>query len=294
MFALLRSLSANRRLLRDFVRRDLKARYVGSAMGFFWSVVFPIINLFVYMFVFRIVLNMRFADQASTTDVALWMLTGITVWTAFAESISRSTNCLVENSNLIQKVVFPSEILPVYLAASSLINMCIGLPIVILGVLYFVYVSPKEAVEVASLVLQDVHIKDDPGEMGLGISLVSLPLLMLVQGLFTVGLGYVLATLNVFLRDTYHLMGVFITVWMFATPIFYPAVLVAERGGGQFAWILDVNAMHWLVECYRDVLVFGEWPDAVNLARFSVAAVVTAVLGSMFFMRQKRHFPDLL
>ena len=106
MGALFATLSQNRRLLKDFVLRDLKARYVGSSMGFFWSVIFPIINLFVFMFVFRLVLNARFSDKQGPEEVALIMLAGIVVWSAFAETISRSTNALVENSNLIQKVVF--------------------------------------------------------------------------------------------------------------------------------------------------------------------------------------------
>ena len=85
-------------------------------MGFFWSVIFPIVNLFVFMFVFRLLLKARWGDGASEKDTALIMLAGILVWTAFSETISRATNCLIENANLIQKVVFPSQILPVYLS----------------------------------------------------------------------------------------------------------------------------------------------------------------------------------
>ncbi len=121
--------------------RDLKARYVGSSMGFFWSVVFPVINLFVYMFVFRLVLNARWGDQQSASEVAVIMLTGIVIWAAFAETVSRATNALVENSNLIQKVVFPSEVLPLYLTISSLINMCIGLPVVLGCIAWFAFVA---------------------------------------------------------------------------------------------------------------------------------------------------------
>ena len=105
MDQLLRSLRKNQRLVRDFVSRDLRGRYVGSSMGFFWSVVFPIINLFVYMFVFRLVLKSRWSDYQGPLEVALVMLAGIVVWAAFAETVSRSTNCLVENSNLIQKKI---------------------------------------------------------------------------------------------------------------------------------------------------------------------------------------------
>ena len=133
MFGTIRDLYAHRRLLREFIVRDLKARYVGSSMGFFWSVIFPLLNLAVYFFVFRLIMEVSFGDKMSPEASAMWMLAGITVWTAFAETVSRSTNCLVENSNLIQKVVFPSEVLPAYLTVSSLINMMIGIPLVLIS-----------------------------------------------------------------------------------------------------------------------------------------------------------------
>ena len=104
---------------------------------------------------------------------------------------------------------------------SSLINMCIGLPVVLLGVAYFAYVSPPGEVETA--LLGDAAVaQDDYVPLGLGVPLVVLPLLFVLQVAFSVGLGYLLSTLNLFLRDTYHLVGVGVTVWMFATPIFYP------------------------------------------------------------------------
>jgi hypothetical protein len=145
VLAFLASLRKNRRLLSDLVRRDLHERYVGSTMGFFWSVIFPVINLFVYMFVFRLVLKARWSDQQGTSEVALLMLAGIMTWQAFAESTYRMTNALVDNDNLIQKIVFPSEILPVYLTISSLVNMLIGTVVAILGVVYFAYVKPHAA-----------------------------------------------------------------------------------------------------------------------------------------------------
>lgn len=292
MRALFVALAGNRRLLKDFIVRDLKARYVGSAMGFFWSVAFPIINLFVYMFVFRYIMNARFGDDMRDTNVAIWMLAGITVWSAFAETLSRSTNCLVENSNLIQKTVFPSELLPIYLTISSMINMCIGLVIVMIGVVWFILAGPPE-VEVASL-LQSVPAEGAISQHSIGLSLVCVPLLFLLQGLFTTGLGYLLSALNLFLRDIFHLIGVATTVWMFTTPIFYPASMVEEGADGKFAWILDVNPMHWLIESYRAVLLFGQWPDWGLLGGFAVVAVLIFLFGGKFFMAQKHNFPDLL
>jgi lipopolysaccharide transport system permease protein len=285
---LLHSLRSNRRLLRDFVVRDLKGRYVGSSMGFFWSVLFPLINLGVYSFVFRIVLQMRFRPDQPPEEVVLLMFAGIVVWSAFAETVSRSTNTLVENANLIQKIVFPSEILPVYLAISSWVNMCIGLAFVLLGVAWYGYVHPAQAAASAGL---QAALPQGSAALGFGPALVLLPLLFALQALLATGLGYLLATLNLFLRDTFHLIGVLLTVWMFATPIFYPAENVAKAGYG---WVLEVNPMYWLVEAYRSVLLFGAWPDAALLGRFALVGAAVFALGASFFLKNKRRFPDLL
>jgi len=297
VIALLRSLRNHQALLSGFVWRDLKARYVGSAMGFFWSLVFPIVNLFVFMFVFRLVLKARWGDATpvevtqdggtridmvglgtgSTKETGLVMLAGILIWSAFAETLSRATNSLVENSNLIQKVVFPSEILPPYLTVSSVVNMLIGLPVVLIGVLVFT-------------------------DLGLGAPLMLAPVLLGLQLLFTMGLGYALATLNLYLRDTYHVVGVATTVWMFATPIFYPPQLVenasvplGETGRTlHFNWLLEVNPMHWLIDSWRRVLIFNHWPEWDLLLRFGVVAVAVFALGGWLFMARRREFPDLL
>ncbi len=279
MFATLRSLFQHRRLIKSFVLRDLRARYVGSTMGFFWSVIFPIVNLFVFMFVFRFLLNSRFGEDMGPKETAFFMLAGILVWSAFAETLGRATNSLVENANLIQKIVFPAEILPVNLALSSLVNMLIGLPIVVIGI-WVVVGCP------------------------LGWQMAAVPLLLFLQLLFTVGLGYLFATLNALWRDTVHLVGVLTQVWMFSTPIFYPKEFVLkaqvpksdlpEDGSYTFGWLLEVNPMHWLIESWRRVLLWGEWPDWALLARFGAVALILFVLGSTFFQRQKRTFPDLL
>ena len=344
MISLLRTLIGNRRLLKELVVRDLKARYVGSSMGFFWSVIFPIINLIVYHFVFRMILGVRFDDTASPEAVAVWMLAGIVVWTAFSETLSRATNCLVENANLIQKVVFPAGVLPVFLTISSLINMAIGLPIVILGVLWIGYSGPgddevKASSEVALVASPDpVELEPQEGpavvfkraacnqcdheedlacpndgsamrvllppptdklqavehrDIALGAALFALPLLLFLQGLFTVGLGLFLSAFNLILRDTFHLIGVFTMVWMFGTPIFYPPEMLT-KGEGTYAWILGVNPMYWLIDAYRDVLLYNDWPHPEALLQFGLVACVAFFLGSTFFSSQKDRFSDLL
>jgi lipopolysaccharide transport system permease protein len=286
VFELVRSVRRHRRLLRDFVVRDLKGRYIGSTMGFFWSIIFPLVNLAIYTFVFRLVLKARWSDQQPEEQTILLMFAGIVVWSAFAEAVARATTTLVENSNLIQKVVFPSEILPVYLGISSWVNMCIGLVFVLVGVVWCGYVDPLAAPTVAAR-------PGDPEYVPLALSgsLVVLPALFVLQYVFALGLGYMLSALNLFIRDVSHLIGVFLTVWMFATPIFYAPAQVVKA---EYAWMLAINPMHWLIQAYRDVLIFGQWPQAAALARFTLVAVLALIVGVSFFQKSKRRFPDLL
>jgi len=282
VLTLARSLRKNRRLLQDMVRRDLRARYVGSSMGFFWSVIFPLLNLVIYMFVFSFVMKTRWDPGQSEQETALLMLAGILVWQAFAETLSRSTNTLVENQNLIQKVVFPSEILPVYLAISALVNMLIGVAIALIGVAFYAWIKPIVPAAGSPLPLR---------ELGFSFTLVALPLLLAVQLVFTAGLSFFFSALNLFLRDVYHVMGVALTVGMFMTPIFYPASLVQEAGLG---WALKINPMYWLIDSYRRVLIYGLWPHPPVLAAFAGVAILLLLLGTTFFLRQKPRFPDLL
>ncbi len=280
MRSLFRSLTQNRRLVKDLLVRDLKGRYAGSVLGFFWSLVFPAVNLVVYMFVFRIVLNVRWGDRMGPVEVGLLLLVGIVVWQAFAEGVARMTNTLVENRNLIQKVVFPAEVLPIHLTLSSMTNMLIGVAVALLGLGYVVYSGQAESV-------------GDPAmrHLGVGLSLVCLPLLILIQAVLMLGVGSFLAAFNLILRDTHHVIGVILMVWMFGTPIVYPAFAVERT---KFAWVLAVNPIHWMIESYRDVLLYGSWPKPEYLAAFAGVSVLVLFLGMKFFLAQKPRFPDLL
>lgn len=287
MIRVLQNLLHSRRLLRDFVSRDLRARYVGSSLGFFWSVVHPLINLAVYLFVFQYVLEATWRPDQGAQEVVMLMLVGIVAWSAFAESLSRTTNILVENANLIGKLTFPTEVLPAYVTVSALVNMLIALPIVLAALLYGVLHPPTDAGLLARMAEAG-----NPG-VTLGWALVWLPALVLLQALFTAGLGYFLATFNLYWRDTFHVIGVATMVWMFITPIFYPPEAFV-RPPMDFGWLLAINPMHWLIDMYRGVMVKDQAPPLLDLARFAAAALGVFFVGTTFFDRQRARFADLL
>lgn len=285
MLPLLRSLAANRHLLRDFVVRDLKVRYVGSSLGFFWSIVYPLMNLAVYVFVFQIVLKTTWGADQSPGEVVLLMLVCIVAWSAFAECLSRGTNILVDNAGLIEKVVFPAEILPAYVTLSAMINMMIALPVVGAALAYAM-LNPTED----PVVLANAARTGNEG-VAIGIATLSVPLLLLLQTVFTLGLCYFLSAFNLFWRDTFQIIGVLTMVWMFITPIFYPDHHMVQKG---FGWMLTANPVHWLMDMYRGAMVKNTWPDAANLARFAAVSLLVFAGGTTFFQAQKEKFADLL
>ena len=325
-FKVLHSLRKNRRLVGDFVRRDLRSRYAGASLGLLWSILFPLINMAVYMFVFQLILKARWGDMMTAPEVTLIMLTGIVVWMSFAETLHRATGSMMENTNLIQKVVFPAEILPTFLSISSLVNMVFGLPIVLLGTVAVAYfwpnyefmriealaAAPEKVLEVAAkaraaaaelgldaastqamVAAAEKRVAVGPA-LGIGPGLLALPLLFVLQLVFSLGLSMFLATFNVLIRDIQHVIGVVTTVWMFGTPIFYPPEMVAESRDGAFAWLLDVNPMHWLIFNYREVLLFNHWPEPLMLLKLAVVSVAVLWAGARFFRSQQDRFPDLL
>ncbi len=275
---LLRNLGKQRNLITNFVTRDLKTRYVGSSLGFFWSVVVPFMYLIVFMFVFSLIFKSRWNDKATPVETSFFMLVGILAWQAHAECLSRITSSLVDNANLIKKVVFPSEVFSVYLTTSALINMLIGFPIVLLGAGVVLGIWPTEAY-------------------------LALPLVIVLQGVFSIGLGYLFSAVNIYFRDVHQMVGVGTLMWMFGTPVFYPPdMLIAKKvplpwAPGEelsFAFMLELNPMAWLLEIYRTIILRGEWPDFWLLGRFGLLAFVLFALGAAFFERHKRRFPDLL
>jgi lipopolysaccharide transport system permease protein len=254
----------HRRIIAQLIRRDLQGRYATSVMGVSWAFIQPLALLGLYTFVFSLVLGVRFGDSTHAFNAPFYLFCGMLPWLAFAEGLGRSTTVILEHVPLIKKVVFPSDILPTFVVGSALVAEAIGLALFLLA---------------ATL------LRDPPGWTAL-----ALPLVLVPQILLTLGLGWLLASLNVFLRDVGQLVGLGLTLWMFVTPIFYPASLVPPR----YEMILTLNPMRYVVEGYRALLLDGRWPSAPHLLILGAAAMATFLVGHWFFRRSQRAFVDVL
>jgi ABC-type polysaccharide/polyol phosphate export permease len=253
-------------LIRNFVIRDLKGRYVGSFMGFFWSVIHPIVLLTSYAFVFMVVFGQQAPQDSGTDSFPLFLFCGILPWLFFQDTVQRSSTVIVDNSNLITKTLFPTEILPLTVMLAGLVNHLIGFAI-LFGILCFV------------------------GEIKAMILL--LPVYMLLMMLFSLGMAWFISSLQVFLRDVSQVLTVVLTFWFWFTPIFYTESKIPPKFA-HFAQWLKFNPLGQVVTGYRHCLLDGRWPDLRALAILALISLAVFVAGGMFFRNIKREFVDVL
>jgi lipopolysaccharide transport system permease protein len=248
-----------------FSARDIRSRYVNSALGLSWGFIVPLSLLLLYTFVFSYILKVRLGGSGTSGSFAVYLFCGMLPWLAFAEGVTRSTSVILEHAHLIKRVVFPSEILPAFVVLSALVTEFVGLGILLAGLGLFYYRSVPWTI-------------------------LLLPIVIALQAMLTVGLGWLLATLNVFLRDVGQLLGLGITLAMFLTPIFYPAELVPAR----FRWMLTLNPLYYLVEAYRALVLEQRFPPIADVLVLAVISLGVFVLGHWIFQRAKPVFVDVI
>ncbi len=253
-------------LIRNFVVRDLRARYVGSFIGFFWSVIHPIVLLTSYYFVFKVIFKQGTPSDVGTSNFALFLFCSILPWLFFQDTLQRSSTVIIDNANLVTKTLFPTEILPLTVLLAGLVNHLIGFAI-LLGIILYVL-----------------------GKLSILILLV--PMYLLALMLFTLGLAWFVASLNVFIRDIAQVLTVILTFWFWFTPIFYTGKKVPEN----LLFIVHWNPLAHIVTGYRACLlpVAGKMPDFRALALVTLAALAVFVAGGLFFRHIKREFVDVL
>jgi lipopolysaccharide transport system permease protein len=244
-----------RALIQSLVARDLKARYRGSVLGFFWSFVNPLLLLLVYTFVFTVVLpGIR---PTELEPFAVFMFCGILPWSWFSSSLLDASNVLITGGNLIRKVLFPAEVLPIVAVFSGLVHFGLGLPILAAFLAYY-------------------------GKPLVHADLVWFPVVVAVQLLLTLGLALLLSALTVHFRDVRDLLANVLTLWFFATPIIYPLSQVPDS---VRRWLV-LNPFTHLALAYQDILfIEGPFTRGRGLAAVAVVAVVACVTGYAFFDR---------
>jgi lipopolysaccharide transport system permease protein len=260
----IRKVYLQRNLIRNFVVRDLKARFIGSFMGFFWSVINPVVLILSYYFVFSVVFPQEPKPEWGTDYFSLFLFCSILPWLFFQDTLQRSSTVIVDNANLVTKTIFPTEILPLTVLLAGLVNHLIGFAILLVVIVLVV------------------------GKVSVFILFV--PVYLIVLMLFTLGLAWFISSLNVFIRDISQMLGVILTFWFWLTPIFY----TGNRLPAKYSFVIRWNPLAHIVAGYRDCLLRMRMPDLQALALLALVSLAVFVAGGMFFRYIKREFVDVL
>lgn len=259
----LRVLAERRSLIYQMVRRDFGQRFVGSAAGWLWAIIHPLVLLMSWVFVFQFCL--RIPPPAGAGDsYTLYLFCGYLPWLLFSETVQRSTTVVVEQASLITKTLFPSEILPVSVYLSSLISHAMAVCVAI-GL---------------------IRVWKDK----FTILVIMLPVFTALLGLFAIGVGWMIASLQVYLRDVSQGVVVLMTGWFWMTPIFIDEAMFPEGARFLVRW----NPMAMVVKGYRQLLLSQELPSLRDLIVLAAIAVGTFFVGGLVFRHLKRGFADVL
>ena len=243
-------------LLRSLVDRDMKLMYKRSALGVAWTLISPLLQLLVFIFVFQVIIKIDIPQYSS------YVFTGLLVWNWFQNSLFQATGIIISSRPLIRQPGFPTAVLPMVVVTTGLVHFVLALPVLIIFLLL-------DGAQLTPLVL-------------------ILPLLQLIQFALTVTLSYFLAALNVTFRDTQHTLGVLLQFLFYLTPIFYELGSIPDK----YWYAYRLNPMVHLVTCYRQVLVWGVQPDWLALAMVSGITLLLLPLGYRMFKLQSLRFVE--
>ena len=247
-----------RELLKTSVQKDVRGKYKKSVLGVLWSFLYPLLQIAVYAFVFGTILG------ASEENYAVFICCGLIPWTFFSSSINRCAFTMVENSNILKKVYFPREILPISVVTAEAVNFVIS-TVVILGFVLF---------------------------SGIGISRfwVFYPFVLLVLYIFLIAISLFVSSITVYFRDLQHFIGVFLQMLFYATPIAYSAARVPA----SFSWVVKLNPVSYVIEGFRSIFLYHEMPDIASLSIVGLIGIVLCVIGYLVFNKLQRGFAEEL
>lgn len=264
--ALSDSFIRHRHLIWQMTQREIIGRYKGSVMGLTWSFFHPTLMLTVYTFVFSVVFKSRWGNGAieNKTEFALLLFVGMIMHGLLSDVLNRSPGVILSNANYVKRVVFPLEILPVVSLGAALFHSLVSLLVLLIAFAVFNHYVQWTAI--------------------------FLPLVLLPLVILALGVGWLLASLGVYLRDVGQTVGVLAMILMFLSPVFYPveALPAAFR-----PWLL-ANPLSFIIEQARDVLIWGRTPAFSGLLLYTAIAGMIAWAGYAWFQKTRKGFADVL
>lgn len=258
MFKVFKKLYNYRELLKTNVKKEIRGKYKNSFLGVLWSFLNPLLQIAVYAIVFPLIL------KNTQENYVIFLCCGLIPWTFFSTAITRSAFTMVENGNLLKKVYFPREILPISVVTSEAVNFFISTIIILAFVLF----------------------------SGLGITkyVVIYPLVFLAQYVLLLAISLVISSVCVYVRDLQHFVGVFLQLLFYATPIVYAADTIPA----DFAWVLKLNPMTYVINGYRDIFYNQTMPDIGAILLLIGGSIGAIVVAYLIFNKLQKGFAEQL
>ncbi|WP_019893076.1 ABC transporter permease [Allobaculum stercoricanis] len=256
----LREFYEYRELLKTNVRKDIRGRYKGSILGMLWSFINPLLQVFVYYLVFPYLM------RGSMENFLVFLITAFFPWNFFLASINGATGCIKANAGIIKKVYFPRKILILSQVISNLINFFFAVPIILIFVVIF--------------------------QIPLTWNLIFLPLIAVVEALLCYGCGLILSAINVYVQDVENLVQFFLNLLFYGTPIIYSLDMFPS--GSMLYFLVSHNPMTLLMNCYRNVMMYGTMPEWGSLAVLLLISFVLIMMGNWVFDKLQKGFAEEL
>jgi lipopolysaccharide transport system permease protein len=245
-----------REFLKNSVSKDLRTRYKGSFLGFFWTFLNPLMMLVVYSVLFTIIVRMNIKDYP------IYLFCTLLAWTFFQSTIQSSASVIVTSGNLLKKIYFPIEILPISVLLGGLINYLYSLIILIPALLIYGYYP--------------------------NVYYLWLPLIILTQCLLMLGLSFAISALTVYFRDLEHMITIFLNALFYLTPVLFPLSMVPEK----YQWLFQWNPMAVIVIAYRDIFYYGTMPNVISLLITTFLSLIVLVVAQLLFKKLKNRFVE--
>ena len=255
----LKEIYAYREMINSLVRKDLRGRYKGSVLGFLWTFLNPLLQLIVYTMVFSVIL------RAGIDKYYLFLFVALIPWIFFSSSVISGSSCIIAQKDLVKKIYFPREVLPISHVTTCFINMLLSFIVIF----FVVAIS------------------------GVGINFRAvcyLPIIMIVEYILALGMAMIFSALTVYLRDLEYILGIITMAWQFLTPIMYSIDIVPEN----IMPIFMANPMTPIIIAYRDILYYKQIPQISTLLHAFVLGVIILIIGSIIFDKLQKHFAEEL
>ena len=246
-----------RELLKTTIKKDIRGKYKASFLGVLWSFINPLLQVLVYAIVFPYIMRVQ------TPNYLIFLICGIIPWTWFTYSLSNGTTSITNNANLIKKVYFPREILPISVVTSGLINFLISCIIILIFVLL--------------------------GGVGLSWHLVFLPVIAVAQYLFTLAAVFLLSAFNVYVKDVEYMVVFLLNIFFYATPVLYSVDMFS---GSWLAWIFKLNPMAHFINAYRDIFYVHQIPQLENILFLILLGFILVGLCYLVFKKLEKRFAE--